>query len=83
MVISDDAASQLAVVGDSLVYIKWSDRGVGENLIYKISLDGQMKKALSTSPADNLSVVGDMVYFSNIADGYKPYRVSVKDAKAG
>lgn len=73
--ISDDAASQIAVVADGLVYLKWSATGAKDNLIYKISFDGQGKKELSKNPADNLNIVDQWVYYNNRADNYRPYKI--------
>lgn len=73
--ISDDAASHLTVVADGIMYIKWSNSGAKDNFIYKISFDGQEKKLLSKNPADNLSIVDEWAYYSNRADGYRPYRI--------
>lgn len=72
-------ANQLNLAGNSLVYIKWSNsRSVLDNTIYRLDLgSGAAPRQLGSDPAENLCVAGDWVYYLNIADNYRMYKMKL------
>jgi len=43
--------------------------------LWKSSLDGKTKKRISNDNANNIQVLGDWIYYSNVSDGDKLYKI--------
>ncbi len=75
--ISNQPISQLNAVGDWLVYYSRGNNG-SKNAIYKLALDGQSEpQKIVDDQAENLCVAGDWVYYLNVADSYRMYKIKL------
>ena len=72
--ISPDAASNLILTDDALVYTKLSTAKNTQN-IYKMYLEDRTTVRLNEDTSDNLNIFDGWIYYANADDGYRIYKI--------
>jgi len=72
-----DESEFVTAAGDKIYYMTPLDfeSGVEKNVIFEINTDGTGKRLLWLQDADSLNLVDEWIYFSNIEDDGKIYRI--------
>lgn len=80
-ILSNDNPCYINVAGDYIYYIKQPEPTNYIGNIYRINKNGKDKKELYNGKCSAMTVVGDWIYFINLSDGNKIFKIKTDGSK--